>query len=273
MPDDDESPPVIDDEAPPVEPHANERARRIAVVADFLGQHERIFNVLSTTVTAVFTVVLATSTVFLWKETKDLRDFAQQQSADMKDSIAEANRSAKAMEDVALAVAANARAANESVAVFKDANVRQMRAYLTVGLGGVLRQDSSTNYHFEVRMILQNVGNTPAYKEASNIHVDVLPFPLPQDFQFPAFDDSISSAAVVGPHLSYILTGFATRLYSDDDVHEIEFGSNKRLYVFGTVKYEDAFGVSRKTDFCQVIEFLKNNGFMSRNTPNHNDAD
>jgi hypothetical protein len=273
MPNDDESPPVNNEEAPRLQPRTTERVRRTAVIADFLGQHERIFNVLSTTVTAIFTVVLATSTVFLWKETKDLRDFAQQQAADMKESIAEANRSAKAMEDVALAVAANAKAANESLTVFKDANVRQMRAYLTVGLGGIVKQDSNVNYHFEVRMTLQNVGNTPAYKEISNIHVDVLPFPLPQDFQFPAFSDSISSAAVVGPHLSYILTGIAPRIYSDDDVHEIEFGSTKRLYAYGTVKYEDSFGVSRKTDFCQAILFLKEGAFMSLNTPNHNDAD
>ena len=41
---------------------------------------ERVFDVLSTIITAIFTVVLALSTVLLWKETKDLRNFAQQQS-------------------------------------------------------------------------------------------------------------------------------------------------------------------------------------------------
>jgi hypothetical protein len=125
--------------------------RRVLLFADFLARHERIFNVLSTTVTAIFTVVLATSTVFLWKETKDLRDFAQQQSTDMKNSIAEATRAAIAMENVAAAVAANAKAAEDSLAVFKDANARQLRAYLTVGQGAVIKQDTTTNYRFEVR--------------------------------------------------------------------------------------------------------------------------
>jgi len=37
---------------------------RILSSARFLERHERIFNVLSTTVTALFTVILATSTVF-----------------------------------------------------------------------------------------------------------------------------------------------------------------------------------------------------------------
>ncbi|MGA8689331.1 MAG: hypothetical protein WB662_05310, partial [Methyloceanibacter sp.] len=42
----------------------------------------------------LFTVVLAHSTVFLWRKTKDLRDFAQEQSAEMRASIAEAARAA-----------------------------------------------------------------------------------------------------------------------------------------------------------------------------------
>ena len=71
---------------------------RAVLYAKFLERNDRIFNVLSTTVTALFTVVLATSTVFLWKETKDLRNFAEEQSADMKASIAEAARSAVAMQ-------------------------------------------------------------------------------------------------------------------------------------------------------------------------------
>ena len=247
--------------------------RRLALFASFLARHETILNVLSTTVTAIFTVVLATSTVFLWKETKDLRDFAQLQSADMKDSIAEAARAATAMQDVATAVAINAQAANASVALFKDANIRQMRAYLTVGFIGVLPQDAATNFRFEVRMNLQNVGNTPAYNVETNTYVRVLPFPLLQDFMFPEFNEAIAAPAVMMPHQSNIISGIADRIYSDEDVHEISFGSSKRLYVYGLIKYKDAFDVVRKTKFCQEIEYLKNNNFMSRNTHDYNEAD
>lgn len=257
-------------ESPAREPKAQSR---LVLFGNFLGRHERIFNVLSTTVTAIFTVVLATSTVFLWKETRDLRDFAQLQSADMKDSIKEAARAAAAMRDVATAVAASAQAANETIAVFRDANVRQMRAYLTVGFIGVLPQDPVTNYRFEVRMNLQNVGNTPAYKVRSNTYVSVLPFPLPHDFVFPEFNEALSAPAVMMPHQGNIISGFADRVYSDDDVHEISFGSGKRLYVYGTVKYKDAFDMDRQTIFCQEIEYLKNNSFMSRNTHDYNEAD
>lgn len=247
--------------------------RRLLRFADFLGRHERIFNVLNTTVTAIFTVVLATSTVFLWKETKDLRDFAQLQSADMKESIKEASRAATAMQNVATAVAANAQASNESLALYRDANIRQMRAYLTVGFIGVLPQDAATNFRFEVRMSLQNVGNTPAYKVESNTYVSILPFPLSHDFIFPEFNETLSAPAVMMPHQSNMISGFADRIYSDDDVHEISYGPSKRLYVYGIVKYKDAFDVNRQTIFCQEIEYLKNNSFMTRNTRDYNEAD
>jgi len=258
------------DEAPAIE---SKPQYRLLQSAEFLGRHERIFNVLSTAITAIFTVVLAASTVLLWKETKDLRDFAQLQSADMKESIKEASRAATAMQNVATAVAANAQASNESLALYKDANIRQMRAYLTVGFIGVLPQDATTNFRFEVRMTLQNVGNTPAYKVETNIYAGILPFPLPHDFAFPEFNEALSAPAVMMPHQSNIVSGIADQIYSDDDVHEISYGPSKRLYVYGIVKYKDAFDVSRQTTFCQEIEYLKNNSFMTRNTHDYNEAD
>jgi hypothetical protein len=75
-----------DEQATPVEASKTKRfARdRLLMFEEFLAEHDRVLNVLSTTVTAIFTIVLATSTAFLWKEIKDLRDFAQVQSDDMK---------------------------------------------------------------------------------------------------------------------------------------------------------------------------------------------
>jgi hypothetical protein len=123
---------------------------RLARFATFLAENDRVLNVASTTLTTIFTMVLATSTVLLSKETRDLRDFAAEQSEDMKASIAEAARSAVAMQNVATAVGESAKASSDSLTVFKDANVRQMRAYMTVGFGGVIPQDVTTKYRFEV---------------------------------------------------------------------------------------------------------------------------
>lgn len=201
-----------------------------------------------------------------------MRNLAEGQGEDMKASIAEAARSATAMRDVAIAVGANAKAAETSVALFKDANARQMRAYLIVSLGGVIKQDPATNYRFEVRMNLQNVGNTPAYKVAHVTRADVLPFPIPTDFQFPTLSEATVSASV-GPHQGFSVTGIASRIYPDDDVAEIATGTKKRLYVYGTIRYEDVFGASHQTNFSHAILWLKNDTFMTLNTPVHNDSD
>ena len=203
-----------------------------------------------------------------------MRDFAQEQSADMKASIAEASRAATAMRDVADGVNASANAANENLAVFKDASLRQMRAYLTVNLGGVVPQDKTTAYRFEVRMILENTGNTPAYKVRSATRIDIFPFPLPDDFVLPDVPLA-NSSSILGPHQHLILTGgIAREIYSDEDVNEIEFGIHKKLFVYGRVAYEDAFGVQRQTNFFQIVTWLKGGDkFMSLVMPDHNDAD
>jgi hypothetical protein len=258
---------------PPEQISRQVKNSRLAKFEGIIVSRERIFDVVATIITAIFTVVLALSTVLLWKETKDLRNFAEQQSEDMKASIAEAARSADAMRDVAKAVAANAEAANDTLALYKNANIRQNRAYLMVELGGVVAQNKETNYRFEVRMTLQNVGNTPAYNVRSNIHADLLPIPLPNDFQFPAFVPKISGTSTMGPHQSNFFTAIANRIYSDDEIHEMEFGPNKQLYVYGTITYEGAFGISRKTNFCQQVLWIKGGGFMSYNVGKYNEAD
>ena len=234
--------------------------------------HERVLNILNTTMTALFTVVLGTSTVFLWKETRDLRNFAEDQSTQMKASIAEAARSASAMQQVATAMAAEANLAQQSVAQNRDPNVRSLRAYLTLGLGAVIPQDATTNYHFEIRMNLENVGSTPAYNVRSVARAAVLPFPLPADFQLPILDEKLPTN-VVGPHQTFVLTGIADQIYSDQDVDEAKQGIDKHLYVYGAIDYQDAFGETRHTNFCHAIVWLKNDQFMSVNQAYHTNAD
>jgi len=180
----------------------------------------------------------------------------------MKASIAEAARSADAMRDVAKALAAETEAAREN-----------LRAYLTVSLIGVIPQNKDTGYRYEVRMTLQNVGNTPAYNVASNFYADVLPNPPPQAFKIPAFNQKIAGESTVGPHQNAVLTAVAPRVYSDEDVNEItHVGVKKLLFVFGTVVYKDAFGGSRYIKVCQEILWLANGNQMSRNYGNYNEA-
>ena len=173
----------------------------------------------------------------------------------MKASIAEAARSADAMRDMANALTVEAEGVHAN-----------LRAYLTVGLGAVVPQNKDTNYRYEVRLTLQNVGNTPANKVATNMYANLLPFPLPDDFEIPAFNPAISGETTLGPHQTTILSAIAPQIYSDDEVNEIEHVGNKKLlYVFGTIKYEDVFGASRYAKICQAVVWLANGGQMTRN--------
>src|SRR5450759_563480 len=171
----------------PREPPSRPIKSRLSKFEGVIVSRERIFDVLATIITAIFTVVFALSTVLLWKETKDLRNFAQQQSEDMRASIDQATRSANAMGDVAKALAVDAETGRANV-----------RAYLTVALGGVIPQNKETSFRYEVRMTIQNVGNTPAYNVRSNAHADLLPSPLPDDFQLPAFVAASSGVSTMG---------------------------------------------------------------------------
>jgi hypothetical protein len=250
-------------------------SRGLARFAGVIVSRERFFDVISTIVTAIFTVVLAISTVLLWKETKDLRNFAQQQGEDMKASIAEAARAATAMNKLADAVAENAKAANESLTVFKDSNVRQWRAYATMGLGGVVPQDKATGYRFEVRMSLNNVGLTPAYKLKTYARLVVLPSPVPDNLQLP-IPDLIAidiPGDTVGPHQQFVVSAVADRILSDDEVNAVSNTLTQRLYVFGRVTYEDNFGIGRTTNFFQAINFMKDKSFMSENMTTGNTSD
>jgi hypothetical protein len=179
----------------------------------------------------------------------------------MRDSINEAARSASAMSDVAKVLAVEAEMGRANI-----------RAYITTGLGGVVPQNKDTNYRYEVRLTVQNVGNTPAYKLTSNLYTDVLPSPLPADFEIPAFNPAMTGQTTVGPHQNMFISAIAPRIFSDDEVNEFQHGSKKLLYVFGTITYEDVFGASRYIKLCQMVLWFANGTQMTLNTGKYNES-
>lgn|GEM_PF-1201359 len=197
---------------------------------------------------------------------------AADQSGEMKKSVAESARAAAAMERVAESAAASSKAAIESVANVKEVSSRQMRAYLIANWGAIVEQDSTTNYRFEPRMLLFNTGFTPGYEVSYRAHADVLSFPLPDDFDFPMPDLPLGSASTLGHGQSFIMAAVVDRLYSDAEISEIKSGKKKRLYIYGTANYKDAFGVNRYTNFCQSVLWLKGGSSMGVYTRRHNDA-
>ena len=155
------------------------------------------FLVYITFLLALITGVLAFYTFRLWRATKKMVDSAdataKRQSSEMQASIAEAGRAATAME---LLVKSSA----ESVATLKDVTARQMRAYLVVDINSGLYQERDKNIKFEVKPSLKNAGQTPAHKLTYWATAKIMPFPLPEGFDFPTPKNAALRPMFLGPH-------------------------------------------------------------------------
>ncbi len=197
---------------------------------------------------------------------------AAQQSESMKESVKEAARLASAMEVVSKEIAVSAKAATESVAALKERTAKQMRAYLCVNIGGGEYQDRAKNFKFASRPMLINAGHTPAHKVSYKAKAAILPVPLPEGFAFPLTDESIG-AALLGAQQSATLGGIVDDFCDDKEVEDIKIGKGKALYIWGIVNYEDVFGDSHFTKFCQSTLFAPGDKVYGFFIPRHNEAD
>jgi hypothetical protein len=102
---------------------------------------------------------------------------SERQAGEMKDSLAHAARSAKAMEDVAVSMATNLTNVQTMIAHQKDFWNKQMRAYITIGNGPFFAQYSNTGFRLQMDVATVNVGLTPARNVAVAFKTDVLPHP------------------------------------------------------------------------------------------------
>jgi hypothetical protein len=225
---------------------------------------------------AIGTFALAVFTWSLWRATDAMLRVAKEQSVDMKRSIAESARAASAMEEVAAQVTISAGAAQESVATLKYRSALQMRAYLSVQIGGGAPQVREKSRRFEGRPQLKNHGLTPAHKVSYRAKVDILPFPLPIGTLLPSPEQLPNHAAVLAPGQDFTLNAFLEGFVDDADVDKIKSGApGKGLYNWGTVTYEDIFGVKHYTNFCHRLTWQPTKdddvvyGFYM---PQHNDA-
>jgi hypothetical protein len=177
-------------------------------------------------------------------------DAAAQQSRDMRESITEATRSANAMEKSAEAVTKTSQAASQSVVRIGQ----QMRAYLSSRINGGIFQDRAANLRFGVTPMVINTGLTPAHKVGYSAKAAVLPFPLEAGHVFPPLDPPRSVFGLLAPQQNFIMDAFVDGDYFDDvEAENIKRGNGKRVYIWGTITYEDVFGDKRYTNFCQSI--------------------
>ncbi len=151
----------------------------------------------------------------------------------------------------------------------------QMRAYISVVINIGVFQERAKELKFDVRPLAVNFGNTPAHKFTYWATARIMPFPLPEDFDFPPGEDSLKSGFALGPHQNIVLNAVVPDYVEDSDVSDIKRGVGRRVYTWGIVYYEDAFGVPRQTRFCHSIIWV--NGpdgelITGSYTGKHNDA-
>ncbi len=187
------------------------------------------------------------------------------------ESAAGAHRSARAMEEVATHIANSVEAARDSVAALRERTAQQMRAYLTVIVGTAVYQEEAKNTRFLGLPLLLNTGHTPAHKVSYVAAADVLPVPLPDDFTFP-LTDAFKGASVVGAQQNNQLFAPVEHFVDESEVPDIKIAKGKALYAWGIVRYEDIFGESHVTKFCQLITWLPNGNVFGIFIPKHNEA-
>jgi hypothetical protein len=194
------------------------------------------------------------------------------QSEDMKKTIAEASRSATAMENVAEHFDRSVAQAQESAAKFQERMAMQARAYLCLQVGHAIFQEPVRNLKFEGRPVIFNAGNTPAYRVRHASYAAILPVPLPVEFAFPIPDEP-AGGALIGPHQSFAINAIVEDFVDENDVEGIKHNQGKALYVWGIISYEDVFGKDHWTKFCQQIVWLPDNNVFAIFTARHNEAD
>jgi hypothetical protein len=143
------------------------------------------------------------------KETEKLASAAQLQADKMETHIAEATRSASAMERVAQAMTDNVATTKEISARQAYFGQTQMRAYLSVVINSGVYQERKKGLFFEAKPLIVNNGSTPAHKVTYKARAAILPFPLPDSTMLDPPEDSLKSAAVLGAHQNFIMNAIA----------------------------------------------------------------
>ncbi len=190
----------------------------------------------------------------------------------IRESLADAKEAAEAATIGAAAAKESADATTSIASILERNGKKQMRAYLTVITGSCFKQDREKNTRYEIRIFVKNTGFTPAHAVSCRMKADIFPYPLPEDID-------LSLPIVINETGGYIASGqnnFFTTWLSDfiDDqtITDITNINGKALYVYGTIKYKDAFGDSHHTNFCQFALWDSGGNYSTMNAHRNNDA-
>lgn len=245
---------------------ANEGVR-MAYSQGVIGAIQAVLSVLAVAFTGWAAWAAARAARAAQESLDDARSDAEQQKSRFQSQIDLAQQAATssaeaaaAMQSVAESMAINATQIVRSVGISEEISDRQkrlgetqLRAYVSVLIGGAFYQDD--NYVFEANPVLQNIGNTPAHHLRWRIAADVLPVPLPDDFRFPLppRDTTNRRSLLLPPQQTFEMRAIVGRRVPAEEALMTKLGFGKSLYVWGVVTYRDHFRRRRRTTFAQQI--------------------
>jgi hypothetical protein len=233
----------------------------------FLWSIKEFLNAYAGAITAIATLVIAWFTRTLWRSTNALWTAARDQGGATERSITEAAKAATAMQGVADSMKINAEQivlavqTNKTVAEQQKRYAEtQLRAYLSVAVGGATFQERDKNWKFAGRPAIQNTGSTFARKVTWGIAAKIVETKLVGEglFDFSAVKLKTEEGGIVAPHNSVTMNGMVEEFVPDGEVDAIKTGDPRVLCVWGIVHYEDVFGVPHWVRFGQALTWSAN---------------
>jgi hypothetical protein len=182
------------------------------------------------------------------------------------------------MEGVAAGIAASVEIARTTQETMSRNARMQLRAYVSVRIGVGVFQEREKNLRFAIHPQIVNTGFSPARKLTYRAKAEIFPHPLPDDVILNEPTDTLRAEAVLGSHQDFAANAILEYFVPDDEVAEIKRVAARRVYIWGTVSYEDVFGTAQFTNFCHSIYWFRDatnpeNELVAGNyARRHNDA-
>lgn len=171
------------------------------------------------------------------------------------------------------ATARAAKATEASVEAGRDTAKRQLRAYLAVVIGGGVYQDREKNLRFEGKPLMINTGQTPAHKIRFITRAAILPIPLPKEADLPETGSDSVGETTLGSQQNGSMSGIVDGFSHDNEVDGVkQMTGGKALFVWGRFTYEDVFGESHYTRFCQQLFWDGQGNVRGFYTPGRNES-
>jgi len=150
------------------------------------------------------------------------------------------------------AAVASAALSRDALKHAESVSNRELRAYISVMPNFIENVDP--NRITVVRSEVKNHGPTPAIGVLFRGRVSILPFPLPADLPLPPLGLPATSKYALFPGQTITHRAHSEGNLDVDLLARAVRDDGFRIYVHGTVEYDDGLGNPRMTNFCRSIE-------------------